>query len=137
MTVIEWLSCLWWNLMHMCLWYLYVYVTPLPNDYVYRFNHPYNFWNNKVECMWVIRYSCAIYITVYIFFSVWLFFQYYTPFCFLRIWNIVLNGWNSYCLCSDHCLRYSVNVSTKVDIEIIFWCSVLMDCSLFLLFHLN
>ena len=34
MTVMEWLSCLWKNLMHMSLWYLYVYVTPFPNGYL-------------------------------------------------------------------------------------------------------
>ena len=43
-TVIKWLSHLWWNLMHAILWYLYVYVNPFPNDYVYRFNCLYNFW---------------------------------------------------------------------------------------------
>ena len=85
----------------------------------------------------VIRDSCVVYITVCISLPLWLFFQCYTPFCFLRIWNIVLNGWNSYYLCSDDCLRYSMNVSTKVDIELIFWCSILMDCSLSLLPHLK
>ena len=34
MTVMEWLSCLWQNLMYMSLWYLYVYVTPFPNGYL-------------------------------------------------------------------------------------------------------
>ena len=33
MTVTKWLSFLSWNLMHMSLWYLYVYVTPFPNGY--------------------------------------------------------------------------------------------------------
>ena len=85
----------------------------------------------------IIRDSCDVYIIVCISLPLWLFFQCYTPFCFLRIWNIVLNGWNSYFLCSDHCFIYSMNVSAKVDIELIFWCSVLMDCSLSLLPHLK
>ena len=85
----------------------------------------------------VIRDSRAVYIAVCFSLPLWLFFQCFTPFCFLHIWNIVLNGWNSYYLCSDHCLRYSMNVSTKVDIELIFWCSVLMDCSLSLLPHMK
>ena len=43
MAVIKWLSCLWWNLMHAILWYLFVYLTPFPNDYVCHFNHLYDF----------------------------------------------------------------------------------------------
>ena len=34
MTIIKWLSFLWWNLVHATLCYLYVYLTPLPNDCV-------------------------------------------------------------------------------------------------------
>ena len=58
-------------------------------------------------------------------------------FVFPRIWSIVLNGWNSYLLCSDYCFIYFINVSAKVNMELMFWCSILMDCSLFLPFHLN
>ena len=85
----------------------------------------------------IIRDSRVAYIAVCISLPLWLFFQCFTPFCFLRIWNIVLNGWNSYYLFSHHCLRYSMNVSAKVDIELISWCSVLMDCSFSLLPHLK
>ena len=96
-----------------------------------------NFWINKVECLWDIRDSYAIYITVCSFFPLWSFFQCYIPFCFPRIWSIVLNGWNSYLLCFDYCFRYFINVSAKVNMEFIFWCSILMDYSYFLLFHLK
>ena len=95
------------------------------------------FLNNKAEC---VRLSeiLVLFTLQFVFpFLCDCFFQCYTPFCFLRIWNIVLNGWNSYYLCSDHCLRYSMNVSAKVDIELIPWCFVLMDCSLSLLPHLK
>ena len=92
------------------------------------FLRTYNFWNKKVECMWVIRDSCVVYITVYIFFPVWSFFWCYIPFCFPRIWSIVLNGWNSYLLFSNYCFRYFINVSTKVmwnsSYDALYWWTV-------------
>ena len=34
-------------------------------------------------------------------------------------------------LCSGYCFRYLTNISSKVDMEFILWCSILMDCSCF------
>ena len=96
----------------------------------------YIFWKTKWMHKSYQRFLCCLHHSLY-FPSFLIVFHCYTPFCFLHIWNIVLNGWNSYYLCSDHCLRYSMNVSAKVDIEPIFWCSVLMDSALSLLPHMK
>ena len=69
--------------------------------------------------------------------SLWLCFPVFIPFCFLHIWNKVLNDWNSYLLCSGHCFKYFINLSAKVNIEFISWCSILMDCALLLLLQMD
>ena len=38
-------------------------------------------------------------------------------------------------LCSGYCFKYSINISSKVDIKFILWCFILMDCSCFFLIH--
>ena len=40
-------------------------------------------------------------------------------------------------LCCGYCFRYFKNISSKVDIEFILWCSILMDCSCFFLIRLE
>ena len=69
--------------------------------------------------------------------SLWLLFPVFTPFYFLCIWNKVLNDWNSYLLCSGHYFKYFINLSAKVDIEFISWCSILIDCALLLLLQMD
>ena len=83
------------------------------------------------------RFLCCLHYSLYFLSYVIVFSGVYIPFCFPCIWSVVLNGWNSYLLCSDYCFRYFINVSAKVNMEFILWCSILMDCSYFFLFHLN
>ena len=81
----------------------------------WMFSEDIYFWITKLNTCGLSEIHVLFTLQSVFLLLLWLFFQCYTPFCFLRIWNIVLNGWNSYCLWSDHCFRYSVNVSAKVD----------------------
>ena len=83
------------------------------------------------------RFLFCLYYSLYFLSYVIVFSSVYIPFCFLRIWSVVLNGWNSYLLCFDYCFRYFMKFSAKFNMEFILWCSILMDCSYFFLFHLN
>ena len=67
------------------------------------------YFEQEIECEEIIRDSWAICITVCASFFV-IVFPVFTPFCFLHIWNQVLNDWNSYSLCSDHCFKYFINL---------------------------
>ena len=72
------------------------------NPYVWSmcFLRTYNFWNNKSECWWIIRYSCVIYVIVYAF-------PFYVIVFSVTTFHFVFFISNSCLLCSGYCFRYS------------------------------
>ena len=74
--------------------------------------------------------SCVVCITVCCFLShVNVFLIYLFHYVFFHVWNKCITIWNSYMLCFVCIFRYPVKLSSKVDTEFIFQCSVLMVCS--------
>ena len=105
-------------------------------SYCWMFWKTYTFFSKKLNAEKLSKIPVP-FVLQSVFLSLWLFFPLFTPLCFLRIWNKVLNDWNSYLLCSGHCFKYFINLSAKVNIEFISWCSILMDCALLLLLQMD
>ena len=72
---------------------------------------------------------CFLYYSLLLPFSCECFSILSLPLCLFHVWNKCITVWNSYMLCSICCFRYSPKLSSKVNTEFIFQCSMLMVCS--------
>ena len=88
-------------------------------------------WNNRAEWWLIFKDSCVIYVIVCAFFLCDCLLSVYLPFCFLSCLNTVFNSFRIHTYMLWLLFHIFTNISSKVDMEFILWCSILMDCSCF------